>query len=302
MLGLLAFLQRASCDDGDDAIDLFTTPGPERSHDRGGGGPTPREVHITGLDASKGMLNVARGRLKGMERIEVVGRRHDNNNPPHQISVAVKIAFRGYEILSPPPNIEDLPVAAAASTVEAETGAGEGGKVKEGDVLICSLVIEHLPSLETFFRNVVTRGLLKPGGLLLLTNMHPDMARGAAAAGEASSRIGPAEAALHVDADVDTVSVARVGAPPNASGAGFTDTVTGRKIRVAESYAHSIEDVVAAAERAGFEVIDGVEERGVEQWMIDQRIVDARRGKKWRAGGVKCWFGMVLRLVRGLEE
>ena len=60
--------------------------------------------------------------------------------------------------------------------------------------------------------------------------------------------------------------------------------------------------MLVAAKTVGFEVIHGVEETAVEQWMIDKGIVDAERGKKWVTGGVKCWFGMLLRLGRILEE
>ena len=104
--------------------------------------------------------------------------------------------------------------------------------------------------------------------------MHPDMAGGAIPGSEATAKKG-----AH-----------------NATGAGFTDTATGTKIRVAESYAHTIEEVVEAARGVGFEVVEGVEERGVEQGLIDGGVVDGGRGRKWVVGGVKCWFGGLLRL------
>lgn len=51
---------------------------------------------------------------------------------------------------------------------ETETAAAEA----EADAVISVLVLEHIP-LEDFFRTVAR--LLRPGGWLLVTNMHPDM-------------------------------------------------------------------------------------------------------------------------------
>ena len=259
-LSLLAFLQQAS-----DTANLFNNA----ENSNGGLG---KELHITGLDASRGMLEVSRGRVSKQSTIQLMGSHKTSpDDQPFHIDVSVKAGFHQYDILSPP---GDLPAALA---------------VKSADTIICSLVIEHLPSLETFFHKLVNRGLLKLGGLLLLTNMHPDMAKGATGTGD----------------PVAAITIADDGSgfgTHNVTGAGFTDTVTGSKIRVAESYAHTIEQVLVAAKTVGFEVIHGVEETAVEQWMIDKGIVDAERGKKWVTGGVKCWFGMLLRLGRILEE
>ncbi|KAL4950685.1 S-adenosyl-L-methionine-dependent methyltransferase [Aspergillus filifer] len=96
--------------------------------------------------------------------------------------------------------------------------------------------------------------MLSPGGYLLVTNMHAQMG--------------------------------------TISQAGFVDEKTGKKIRPT-SYAHEIGDVLAAAERAGFEVVvlgdDGerVRERTVDEAMAEGLGV---RAKKWV--GVTVWFGV----------
>ena len=95
------------------------------------------------------------------------------------------------------------------------------------DAVISTLVLEHIP-VNTFF-NTASK-ILRPGGVLLVTNMHSDMG--------------------------------------NISQAGFTDTKTGEKIRP-KSYAHRIEDVIAEAGLEGFELEGDVLERGVNDASSD---------------------------------
>jgi SAM-dependent methyltransferase len=92
--------------------------------------------------------------------------------------------------------------------------------------VVSTLVIEHVPA-EVFFQHVAK--LLKPGGLLLLTNMHGDMGK--------------------------------------ISQAGFVDPDTGVKIRPT-SYSHSIEEIKTAAKAEGFEIVDQIQERAVDKSMI----------------------------------
>lgn len=93
--------------------------------------------------------------------------------------------------------------------------------------------------------------LVRPGGRALVTNMHSDMGA--------------------------------------VSQAGF---VNGEGIKVrGESYAHTPEESVGAAEGAGF-VVERVVERGVEPGDVESGIV-GKRGNKWI--GVKVWYGMVVR-------
>ena len=95
--------------------------------------------------------------------------------------------------------------------------------------------------------------LLKADGVLLLTNMHSDMG--------------------------------------NISQAGFTDPVSGGKIRP-KSYAHTIEEVVAEAKNAGFVLQGDVLEREVDE-AGSGTLGD--RAKKWV--GVRVWYGMMFRKV-----
>ncbi|KAL4934115.1 class I SAM-dependent DNA methyltransferase [Aspergillus undulatus] len=101
------------------------------------------------------------------------------------------------------------------------------------------------------------RRLIKPGGYFLVTNMHAEMGK--------------------------------------ISQAGFVDEKTGTKIRPT-SYAHRIGDVLAAAERAGFEVValDGGEK--VRERKVDETMVESlgARTRKWV--GVTVWFGICFRL------
>ena len=103
--------------------------------------------------------------------------------------------------------------------------------------------------------------MLKPNGYLLLTNMHAEMGA--------------------------------------ISQAGFLDPASGEKVRPT-SYAHRVDDVLAEADRCGFQLIDRVQEKAVERDMLD-RV--GGRGEKWI--GIRCWFGMVLRRggeMKGSDE
>jgi len=96
------------------------------------------------------------------------------------------------------------------------------------DAIVSTLVIEHIPA-DIFFRQVSQ--MLKPGGILLLTNMHAEMG--------------------------------------GISQAGFIDPQTGEKIRPA-SYAHTVPDVEAEAGKYGLEVIEKIQEVCVERDMVSQ--------------------------------
>ena len=93
--------------------------------------------------------------------------------------------------------------------------------------------------------------ILKPGALALITNMHSDMGA--------------------------------------ISQAGFVDPKTGEKVRP-QSFAHHIDDVIAEAQRQGFEVVGEALERGVDEETSKTLGV---RAKKWI--GVTVWFGICLR-------
>ncbi|KAJ5126989.1 hypothetical protein N7448_007768 [Penicillium atrosanguineum] len=98
--------------------------------------------------------------------------------------------------------------------------------------------------------------MMLPGAYLLVTNMHADMGA--------------------------------------ISQAGFTDPQTGVKIRPT-SYCHSVPEVLAAAEKAGFQVenlLSEEGENGVLEREVDQQLGEAlgARAKKWV--GIRVWFGI----------
>lgn len=182
-------------------------------------------AEVIALDASKGMLDVARTRLL------TTSRSASAKNMPLRLEL--------FDMLATEP-------------LAVDPGSVDG--------IISTLVLEHVP-LEIFFAHAAR--LLRPGGVLLLTNMH-----------------------------------AQMGA---VSQAGFVDAATGEKIRPRGSFAHAIEDVVREAGKCGFEVESGgaedVKEGGVGflERVVTGDLVESLgpRSRKWV--GVKCWFGGVLR-------
>ncbi|RDW66807.1 S-adenosyl-L-methionine-dependent methyltransferase-22 [Coleophoma crateriformis] len=106
------------------------------------------------------------------------------------------------------------------------------------DIILSTLVLEHLP-LATFFTAV--KSLLKPGGTLVLTNMHSEMGA--------------------------------------RSQAGFVDPESGEKIR-GLSFAHEIEQVLDFSKRLGFLPVGDVVERGIEEKDLGDGVV-GERGRKW---------------------
>jgi len=100
--------------------------------------------------------------------------------------------------------------------------------VLHADAVVSTLVLEHVP-VDIFFQHVSQ--ILKPGGILLLTNMHSQMG--------------------------------------GISQAGFVHPQTGQKIRP-KSYAHTVAEVEAEARRHGFEVVGEIEERSVDESLTTQ--------------------------------
>lgn len=126
------------------------------------------------------------------------------------------------------------------------------------DLLISTLVLEHIP-LQSFFACVAR--ILRPGGLLILTNMHSHMG--------------------------------------SISQAGFVDPKTGDKVRPM-SYAHGVGDVLGSAKVAGLEVVsEGIAgtggPAGVREVNVDEELAGklGERGRKWI--GVTVWFGGIWR-------
>ncbi|EEQ87011.2 methyltransferase small domain-containing protein [Blastomyces dermatitidis ER-3] len=138
----------------------------------------------------------------------------------------------------------------ASTAVEAteEQGAGGGGvlsaAIGNAGGVISTLVMEHVP-LDQFFG--AAAGMLKRGGVLLVTNMHSEMG--------------------------------------SISQAGFVDPNTGVKIRPT-SYTHTVEEMVEAAEKVGFEVLGDIKEVRIDEDLAGKL---GKRARKWI--GVLVWYG-----------
>lgn len=183
----------------------------------------PENARIVGLDASPGMLEIAR---------EAVTKRI-GESPASSKNVHVDLEV--FDLLQ-------KPLVPPQSSLEAMG-------------VVSTLVVEHIP-LKTFFEGAAA--LLRPGGFLLVTNMHSEMG--------------------------------------SISQAGFVDVKTGTKIRPT-SYSHSIPHVLAAAEACGFRIEElGGEE--VMEKSVTQELAEVlgKRAKKWV--GIKVWFGMCFKKSR----
>lgn len=182
-------------------------------------------AEVVGLDASPGMLDVARNAIQSAVQ-------HKGIDYRRGVSLGV------FDLLKPSSTQSLLPASLQSS--------GAAG-------VISTLVLEHIP-LKEFFE--ASSAIMKPGAYLLVTNMHADMG--------------------------------------SRSQAGFTDPQTGVKIRPT-SYCHSVPDVLAAADKAGFQLEDLARqdgEDGVLERDVDDQLADGlgARAKKWV--GVRVWFGV----------
>ncbi|KAF7712120.1 Methyltransf_23 domain-containing protein [Penicillium ucsense] len=195
-------------------------------------GPPVPDVYIIGLDASPGMLKVARSAID-----EAMGAGGAPATPEY---TGPKVVLGTIDLLLQP----------AALRTQLPPLLGDTGAAG----VICTLVLEHVP-LRQFFQ--ATSATMCPGGYLLLTNMHADMGL--------------------------------------RSQAGFTDPQSGIKIRPT-SYFHSIEEIVSAAEAAGFQMEDifrqeasngGVRERAIDEDLAREL---GPRARKWI--GITVWFGV----------
>ena len=170
------------------------------------------DAHVVALDASPKMLEVAKSRLQEVSQLSTF-----------------------------PPRLQ-------FGVVDLIQSSQSPSSALDADAIVSTLVIEHIPC-DLFFNHVAQ--ILKPGGVLLLTNMHSHMG--------------------------------------SISQAGFIDNMTGQKIRPT-SYAHTLEEVLSAAQKHGLESIGEIEERAVDEALTD---VLGERSKKWV--GVTCWFGGLFR-------
>ena len=149
------------------------------------------DADIVALDASPKMLEVAKSRLQNISQ---------------QSAFQPRLHFEVADLIQSP---QSPPSALNA------------------DAIVSTLVIEHIPA-DIFFKHVVQ--MLKPGGVLLLTNMHSHMG--------------------------------------SLSQAGFIDTNSGEKIRPT-SYSHTIQEVLSAAKANDLSPIGQIEERAVDEALTD---------------------------------
>ncbi|CAG8957711.1 hypothetical protein HYFRA_00000046 [Hymenoscyphus fraxineus] len=152
----------------------------------------PIPIHtINALDLSPAMLTKATQRTTSF----LSSLPEDHSKP--------SLNFQGFNALSPPPSLlNDLKAKA--------------------DLVLSTLVLEHIP-LSLFFRTC--RGFLKPGGVLVMSNMHAEMGK--------------------------------------RSQAGFLSE-EGIKVQ-GESFVYEVEEVVGVAREEGFNILGEVKERGVEE-------------------------------------
>lgn len=169
-------------------------------------------TEVVGVDASPGMLDVARETIRNAT-----------------IGESVSVSLETFDLLQSPPAPPECAVGAAA--------------------VISTLVLEHIP-VKQFFEGAAA--LLVPGGYLLVTNMHSDMGA--------------------------------------ISQAGFVDTATGTKIRPT-SYSHTVDEVLDAAQKAGF-MVEQIDGEKVRERMVDENVAETlgKRAKKWI--GITVWFGI----------
>ncbi|PGH17596.1 hypothetical protein AJ80_04775 [Polytolypa hystricis UAMH7299] len=157
------------------------------------------KARIVGLEPSRKMLDVAKARVAQQQQ--------QQQNVSGADETMFDVSFETYDILQ----------AAAGTSPPPPPALAQGA-----DGAISTLVLEHVP-VDAFFR--AAAALLKPRGVLLVTNMHSDMG--------------------------------------GISQAGFVHPQTGIKIRPT-SYAHTVAEVCAGARTAGFEVLGDIKEVEVD--------------------------------------
>jgi predicted TPR repeat methyltransferase len=185
-------------------------------------------IQIIGVDASNGMLDIARQRTNTFL------------TPPN---IQVKLA----------------PLDLLAD-IDSPSNAQTRDLIRDADGMISTLVLEHIP-IDTFFGTAAS--ILRSGAYFLVSNMHADMGK--------------------------------------RSQAGFVDSATGKKVRPSRSYAHELEQILAEAERCGFEVVqlptakaagtEGVIEREVTPDMVERL---GPRSRKY-LGVCSVWLGVCFR-------
>ncbi|RDL41575.1 uncharacterized protein BP5553_01554 [Venustampulla echinocandica] len=214
-------------------VKLLTLPTIQTSHgypsttsDSEAPSPTISQIHA--LDLSRLMLDVGRGRCQDLFSSTIF---------KNQAIQRPEISHHEFDALAPELYPSVLPLQGQA------------------DLVLSTLVLEHLP-VSTFFRTI--QGFLKPGGVLVLTNMHAEMGR--------------------------------------RGQAGFLDgekNAGGIKVR-GQSYVYEVQEVVDAGKKEGFVPVGDVIERAIREEDVGEGRLLGERGTKWI--GTQVWFGFIMRL------
>ncbi|KAF1989882.1 S-adenosyl-L-methionine-dependent methyltransferase [Aulographum hederae CBS 113979] len=220
---------------------------------------------VVGIDASKGMLEVAREKLSAVSS---------------SFTTSSTSAYPTYKLLHhdflPPNTVPDsglpdpnpIPLPQTSGLDLDSATENQNGKAT---ALISTLVLEHIP-LRTFFS--ILSSLVRPGGLALVTNMHPEMG----AKGQAGF-VG----------QVEGNETAKV----KVRGVSWVHTVE-ETVRIASEMGWVVEDVNVDVGGDG----DGDGGKGLKEVEVTEEMVGklGRRAVKWV--GVRVWYGGVFRRVR----
>lgn len=209
----------------------------------------PDNAEIIGLDVSSGMLGVAMENIRavvantnhGIIAERESGEEYDDeydDDDDHEFHMRLS---RGITLTLDLLDIPDWPFTPLFPSPFYRSRTGTV-KAKPADTdnraagIISTLVLEHI-ELDTFFLCITA--FLRPGGYLLLTNMHSEM-------GETSQ-------------------------------ASFFDEATGTKIRPETSYCHRLDDVLRVAKESGLDVVGDVRERAVDEGLVEVLGTRARK-------------------------
>ncbi|KAK7755532.1 hypothetical protein SLS62_002466 [Diatrype stigma] len=226
---------------------------------------------VVALDASRGMLDVARERLSSFSSTS-------SRSSPGGKERAQKPGEEEEEGRTQPPRLhfEHHDLLAAATPPACALGTA--------DAVISTLVVEHVP-LRAFFAHAAA--MLRPGGggVLLLTNMHADMGR--------LSQAGFVDASTGVK--VRPTSYAHTVAEVVAEAArwGFRVLEEGPMERGGRG--GEGEEGKGGGEWKG-------DVRGVKEVRVNEDMVEilGTRSRKWV--GVTCWFGCLFKMDGGKVE
>ncbi|KAK3059433.1 hypothetical protein LTS18_010886, partial [Coniosporium uncinatum] len=179
--------------------------------------PAGVEVHVTGIDASAKMLELAANKLSSAASASASASNVTYDLRQHDFLPHMTADDEQYTLSSGDDDLQ-------ASALQPIPFEG----LEVADAVLSTLVLEHFP-LPAYFS--IVRSLLRPNGVALVTNMHPDMG--------------------------------------SKSQAGFVATDAegrSRKVR-GRSWIHGVKETVLEAGRWGMDIEGGVREREVSEGM-----------------------------------